>query len=339
MRVPVLHLDGTPLMPCKPAKACKLLKARKATKHWTKEGIFYIQLTWGSTKHTQEICLGIDPGSKYDGYAILTDKEIVTTGMAILPDIKKKIDNRRIMRRGRRQRKTRRRKCKPMDSKKEGWISPSQKAKVEFRLLLLSKYLKLYPITCYAVEDVKFNHYKKRWGKYFSTVEIGKTILYTELEKLGELFKFAGYQTKEFRDREGLEKSSNKSKLSFESHAVDAAVLASEVIGYTGDFTVPEFLVFKRPNLRRRSLHVQNPQKGGKRRIHGGTYSLGIKKNTVCIWKGKIYRTGGSSKGKLSLHDMSIKAKRVTQSAKLEDIKLLYHQSIYTEGGATSSPP
>jgi len=44
-------------------------------------------------------------------------------------------------------------------------------------------------------------------------------------------------------------------------------------------------------------------------------------------------------KGKLSLHDMSINAKRVTQSAKLEDIKLLYHQSIYTEGGATSSPP
>ena len=113
------------------------------------------------------------------------------------------------------------------------------------RLLLVCKYLKLYPITCYAVEDVKFNHRKKRWGKHFSTVEIGKTILYTELEKLGELFKFAGYQTKEFRDREGLEKSSNKSKLSFESHAVDAAVLASEVIGYTGDFSVPEFRVFK----------------------------------------------------------------------------------------------
>ena len=110
------------------------MKAKKAAKHWTKEGIFYIQLTWDSTKHTQEICLGIDPGSKFDGYAILTDKEIVTSGMAILPDIKKKIDNRRIMRRGRRQRKTRRRKCKPMDSKKEGWISPSQKAKVEFRL-------------------------------------------------------------------------------------------------------------------------------------------------------------------------------------------------------------
>ena len=133
MRVPVLHLDGTPLMPCKPAKACKLLKAKKATKHWTKEGIFYIQLKWDSTKHTQEMCLGIDPGSKFDGYAVLTDKEIVTSGTAVLPDIRKKIDNRRIMRRGRRHRKTRRHKCKPKDTKKEGWISPSQKAKVEFR--------------------------------------------------------------------------------------------------------------------------------------------------------------------------------------------------------------
>ncbi len=161
MQVPVLHLDGTPLMPCKPAKARKLLRAKKATKKWTREGIFYIQLNWDSTKHTQEICLGIDPGSNFDGYAILTNKEILISGMAILPDIRKKIDNRRIMRRGRRYRKTRRRKCKLKDSKKEGWISPSQKAKVEFRLLLVNKYLKLYPITSYAVEDVRFNHYKK----------------------------------------------------------------------------------------------------------------------------------------------------------------------------------
>ena len=331
MRIPVLHKNLTPLMPCKPSKARKLLRDGKATKHWTKEGIFYIQLNWDSTKHTQEVCLGIDPGSKFDGFAVLTDKEILTSGMSILPDIRKKIENRRIMRRGRRYRKTRRRECKIKDTKRDGWISPSQDAKVNFRLLLVSKYLKLYPITCFAVEDVKFNHYKKRWGKYFSTVEIGKTKLYAELEKLGELFRFAGYQTKEFRDREGLKKSSNKSELSFDSHAIDAAVIASEVMGYTGDFSVPEFWVFKRPNLRRRSLHLQNFQKGGKRRVHGGTWALGIKKNTVCIWRGKVYRTSGSTRGRLSLHDMSIKAKRVTQNAKTEDLKLLYHQSIYAE--------
>jgi len=136
--------------------------------------------------------------------------------------------------------------------------------------------------------------------------------LYTELEKLGKLYKFEGWQTKELRDREGLKKSSSKDKLSFSSHAVDAAVIAAEVIGYAGDFSVPEFWVFKRPNLRRRSLHLQNPQKGGVRRVHGGTWALGVRKNTVCLWKGGVYRTGGSTKGRLSLHDMSLKAKRVT---------------------------
>lgn len=269
-RVPVLHQDGTPLMPCKPAKARKLLRDGKAKKRWTREGIFYIQLTFETTKHTQPMCLGIDPGAKFDGYAILTDQEIVTSAMAILPDIRNKVELRRILRRGRRYRKNRRRKARQKDTKKEAWISPTQKAKVEFRLTLISRYLKLYPITHFAVEDVRFNHYKKRWGKYFSTVEIGKTKFYTELENCGKLTKFAGYQTKELRDREGLKKSSSKDKLSFESHAVDAAVIAAEVIGYVGDFSVPEFLVFKRPNLRRRSLHLQNPQKGGVRRVHGG---------------------------------------------------------------------
>jgi len=201
--------------------------------------------------------------------------------------------------------------------------------------------LKLYPITYFAVEDVKFNHYKKRWGKHFSGVEIGKTLLYTELGKLGKLYKFEGWQTKQLRDREGLKKSSSKDKLSFDSHAVDAAVIASEVIGYVGDFNVPEFWVFKRPNLRRRSLHLQNPQKGGVRRVHGGTWALGIplskggrgvvRKNTVCLWKGNVYRTGGSTTGRLSLHDMSLDAKRVTQNAKVADLTLLYHQTIYAE--------
>jgi len=328
-RVPVLHQDGTPLMPCKPAKARKLLRDGKAIKCWTREGVFYIQLTWDTTKHTQPMCLGIDPGSKFDGYAVLTDQEITTSAMAILPVITKKVELRRILRHGRRHRKNRRRKVRRKDTKKQGWISPTQRAKVEFRLTLVRRYLKLYPITYFAVEDVKFNHYKKRWGKHFSGVEIGKTLLYTELEKLGELYKFEGWQTKELRDREGLKKSSSKNKLSFDSHAVDAAVIAAEVIGYTGDFNVPEFWVFKRPSLRRRSLHLQNPQKGGVRRVHGGTWALGVRKNTVCLWKGGVYRTSGSTKGRLSLHDMSLDAKRVTQNAKVEDLTLLYHQTIY----------
>ena len=43
-RIPVISASGKPLMPCKPAKAMKLLKSGKATGRWTRNGTFYIQL-------------------------------------------------------------------------------------------------------------------------------------------------------------------------------------------------------------------------------------------------------------------------------------------------------
>jgi hypothetical protein len=58
--------------------------------------------------------------------------------------------------------------------------------------------------------------------------------------------------------------------------------------------------------------------------------ALGIPKNTVCLWKGQLYRTGGSAVGRLSLHDLSLEARRVTKSARLEDLTLLYHQTIFS---------
>jgi hypothetical protein len=64
--------------------------------------------------------------------------------------------------------------------------------------------------------------------------------------------------------------------------------------------------------------------------VHGGTVALGIPKNTVCLWKGQLYRTGGSANGRLSLHDLSLEAKRVVQSARVEDVTLLYHQTVFS---------
>ena len=137
----------------------KLIRDGKAVKHWTREGAFYIQLTFETSKHTQPMCLGIDPGAKFDGYAVLTDQEIVTSGMAILPDIRKKVETRRMLRKNRRHRKNRRRKARQKDTKKQGWISPTQRAKVDFRLTLIDNNFQLYLITHFAVEDVWFDHY------------------------------------------------------------------------------------------------------------------------------------------------------------------------------------
>jgi len=177
---------------------------------------------------------------------------------------------------------------------------------------------------------VRFNHYEKRWGKHFSGVEIGKTSLYEYLRGKGELYLYEGFQTSEARTELGLKKSSSKDKRCVESHVTDAVTLCQMQFG-TRNTSVPEFIVIKRPILRRRSLHLQNPAKGGVRRVHGGTTALGIKKNTVALWKGELVRTGGSTKGRISVHNMSLDRKRISYSAKVEDLKFLFHQTLFTE--------
>ena len=136
------------------------------------------------------------------------------------------------LRRSRRYRNKRRSKKRFNNRRrKEGWIAPSQLAKVRFRIRIVCDLVKIFPIKYLAVEDVRFNHYKKRWGKHFSTVEIGKTKLYTELEKHGKVIKYQGWQTAEARKYWGILKSSAKDALTPESHANDALVMLCEVFG------------------------------------------------------------------------------------------------------------
>ncbi len=333
-RIPVLSKNGTPLMPCKPAKARKLLESGKAIKKWSKLGIFYIQLTFDPTSEpnkNQKVVLGIDPGSKFDGYAVTT--EIVNlTGMSELPSgIADKLETRRRMRRARRYRNTRHRPCRFDNRNREGFIAPSQRAKVEFRLKIVKELCKLYPATDFAVEDVRFNHYEKRWGKHFSTVEIGKTILYTELQKIGTLHFFNGYETKETREKLSLKKSSKKESRKPESHATDAIALAFMVKPIKVTSIYP-FYVWKRYQNAKRQLHRLEPDTDGIRRRYGGSNSLNpFKKNDVVRFKGELARVGGFMDKKISLHNYNLNNKRFTQNATLDNCYRLFNQRIMFE--------
>jgi len=282
-RVPVVSIDGKPLMPCKPAKARKLMEQNKAIPRWSKFGIFYIQLLIeikSPYNHNQSFILANDPGSNFDGFA-LGCKYVQLRVMAVLPtkisDKRKdkedfstgKMGSRANLRRGRRYRNCRRRPWRPRSHGK-GYIAPSQLAKVQFRLAIIKELCKLFPITHFIVEDVKFNHYNKRNGRYFSTVEIGKTAYYSELKKLGYLILVQGYQTNLWRQEAGLKKISQKSAEVPESHANDAVAMLH---GLAGIIPNPNtlFYVYRRPEFYRRSIHFQNPKKGGKRPQHGGT--------------------------------------------------------------------
>ena len=104
MRVPVVDVRGIPLMPCTPPKARALLKAGKAHPKRNKLGLFYLQLTYAQDPTNQTLVVGIDPGSKFEGFSVVGTKDTVCNLMAEAPDqVKGAVETRRTMRRARRQ--------------------------------------------------------------------------------------------------------------------------------------------------------------------------------------------------------------------------------------------
>ena len=74
MYVPVKSKDGKVLMPTHPNKAGMLIKKGLATPYWS-NGIFCIKLNYETTDYTQEIAVGVDPGSKKEGFTVKSEKE------------------------------------------------------------------------------------------------------------------------------------------------------------------------------------------------------------------------------------------------------------------------
>jgi len=293
MRVPVVSADGKPLMPTTPARARKMMRDGVAVGKFNKLGMFYVQMLIPVGNKTQDVSLAVDPGSKYDGYAVGTPKGVILKGMAKMPSkVVEKLKHRRQMRRFRRYRKWRR--PRRFDNRKRGdyWIAPSQLAKVQFRLKIIRELCKIFPIKRIAVEDVAYNHYAKRGGKYFSTAEIGKTMLYEALGANAELITFKGWQTAEGRERYKIEKTSKKDSVTPESHANDAVAMLCLLYGRNVNSESP-FWYWQRPELVRRSLHRDKFQRGGIRPRFGGTSNGGFlrKGDYVEAEKaGKVYR-------------------------------------------------
>lgn len=103
----VLDINGQPLMPTtRHGKVRRLLNSHLAKV--VKRCSFTIQLLYQSTKETQPVSLGVDAGSKHIGLAATTDKKVVYQEELVSHnDVVKLISARRILRRSRRNRKTR----------------------------------------------------------------------------------------------------------------------------------------------------------------------------------------------------------------------------------------
>ncbi|MBU3913027.1 MAG: RRXRR domain-containing protein [Nanoarchaeota archaeon] len=296
-RIFVLSFTGKPLTPCKPQKARKLLIGGVAKVVWNKFGEFGIQMLIPTREEIPKTVLGIDTGTKFEGLSLIVGKENKLNIMWLLPDKKtivNKLELRRQLRRARRWRTCRRRVCRFDNKSREGFIAPSQLMMVQSRLKAINEFFKCYPINKVAIEDVKFNHRDNKWGKNFSTIEIGKNMIKAFIiGKVGRdnYITFEGFETEQIRNKLVLKKSSNKASETFNSHCVDSFSIASELSNAEPNFNIKVVDDTYRPTRRR--LHDTQPKKGNIREKYSTGNFKGIRKGTICEF-GQI--VGGTKK-------------------------------------------
>lgn len=329
----VLTKDGKPLTPTTPAKSYKLMKGKQAKPIWNKFNQFGIQMLVETRKETPKTALGCDFGTKFEGYTVVTDKENNLAVMWKLPDKKKlvkKLEERRRMRRARRFRNCRRRKCR-FQNRKETFIAPSQLQVVNSRLKCISELFKCYPFDTVALEDVKFNHRDKKFGKNFTTVEIGKTIIDNFFMDKGiKISKFKGHKTQEIRKKYGYHKiHSDKSKVDFRTHCSDALAISTEVMD-NGIIEPTDNFVYVDDSYRciRRRLHDIQYSKGNIRYPFSTGNFKGIRKGIIVGFYGGYGQLVGGTKQQAWYQDFEMRGNRkVYQKGKmLNKISWLSHK-------------
>ena len=99
MRIPVMDAKMHQLMPTTPTRAKLLLKNGQASPYWNTLGVFCIILKKEVEPSNQLIALGIDPGSKFEGWSVVGTQEVVLNGMSEAPHhIKKSLEVKHNMR-------------------------------------------------------------------------------------------------------------------------------------------------------------------------------------------------------------------------------------------------
>ncbi len=339
MFVPVKTKDGQQLMPMHAARARKLIKRGEATPY-SNNGIYCLRLNKEpSDRDTQDIAVGVDPGSKKEGFTVKSEAHTYLNVQADAHSkVGKKVEKRRELRRSRRSRKCPNRKNRTNRLANKHRIPAGTRARWDWKLRILDWLSKLFPITYVCVEDIKARtiEYAKKWNTSFSPLEVGKQWFYTEIEKRWKLLTLQGWETKEIRDRLGLKKSSKKLSETFDAHCVDSWCLAYHSVGGVPTPNNTDLMCVSPIPIVRRELHRQTPQKGGKRPRYGGTTWNGFVKNTlVNHTKHGLTRISGFGKTGISLYSLEGN-QRLCQNAKIPDCKVLTRLNFTYRSGLSS---
>jgi RRXRR protein len=327
--VPVVDVQQRPLMPTTANRAARWIRSRKATPFW-KRGVFCVRLNVElSAREAQPIAVGIDPGSKREGFTAKSAAHTYLNIQATAVDwVKDAVEVRRNMRRARRFRKT---PCRANRRNRSiGNLPPSTRARWQWKLRLATWLTKMYPITAFVVEDIKVGTRKddRFWNVNFSPILVGKRWFYRELGRLGAVETRTGQETKELREKHSLAKStSSKVAEKFDVHCVDSWVLANWITGGHEKPDNTRLLIVTPLRFHRRQLHRLQPECGGIRARYGGTRSNGFKRGSLVKYPklGVVY-VGGFQNNRISLHAVE-SGKRVTKAARLEQCRFLTYNT------------
>jgi hypothetical protein len=152
----VLNQRGFPLMATNQTHARNLIK--KEVAKVIKRNPFTIQLTKATGENKQKTILGIDTGYGNIGFSATTKKAELISGTVKLDGrTKERLDEKRMYRKGRRN-KLRYREPRWLNRKrKEDWLPPSIERRYQTHLILIKKIKDLLPISKVIIETAKFD--------------------------------------------------------------------------------------------------------------------------------------------------------------------------------------
>ncbi|WP_049559828.1 RRXRR domain-containing protein, partial [Limnoraphis robusta] len=291
-RVPVLNPDGSPVMPTKASRARRWVRDGKAKVVQNDLQVFCVQLLEEPTgRETQDISLGIDPGSCFTGVAVQSKRDTLIGLNLNLPKkrVQKRLEERRVLRRTRRGRrikrsllfKKRNHRQKRFDNRRQSKLPPSIRANKQLELRVVDELRQLYPIAHAYIERLN-----KSDSPGFTVAAQGQTFLIKELGKYFPVALVKGWETSGTREWLKLPKSKNKAEQTPNAHVSDAIALASRhFIRYTPNTTGFQtgyqwkgviqvtpftFGIVERLPSRPRKMHDLTVQKGGVRDTYGG---------------------------------------------------------------------
>jgi hypothetical protein len=319
--------NNQPLMPTTPSRARRWIKSGRVTPFF-KFGVFCVRINELTGNNKQSIVIGIDPGSKREGYTVKSKAHTFLNVLSETPTwVKDAVEQRRNARRARRSRKTPCRKNKY--NRVKGGLAPSTKSRWQTKLRVVNKLRKVFPVETFVVEDIQAKTLKngRKWNVMFSPLQVGKQYFYDELKKLGTLELRQGWETKELRDKLGLKKSAAKLDDKFECHNVDSWVMANDIVGGHSQPDNKRLLKVIPMQFHRRQLHMFQPSTNNMRKSYGGTLSMSFKRGSLVKHpKHKLCYVGGTKDGRISLHNIT-DGKRLCQNAKPTETKFLTYNT------------